>query len=103
MPFFYRSLFAWIILAITISAVDAKPYECSDFGYSGIERPKRPACFEFRFETDSVFRMGREEMESYKSSMQRYLDCLKAESGEAIEEYNLAVESFNCAAQGHVC
>jgi hypothetical protein len=43
------------------------------------------------------------EMESYKSETRLYLNCLKAESDEAIKEYNSAVESFNCNARGSAC
>ena len=103
MSFFFRSLFAWIVLAITISSVDARPYECSDFGYSGIERPRKPVCFDMPFETRTDFDMCQYEMESYKSETRLYLNCLKAESDEAIKEYNSAVESFNCNARGSVC
>jgi hypothetical protein len=107
MSFFFRSVFAWIILAITVSSVDARPYErpyeCSDFGYSGIERPRKPNCFEFPFETRTVFEMCQMDMDSYTSKMRRYLACLKAEADEAIKEHNSAVESFNCSARGSFC
>jgi hypothetical protein len=104
MTLFFRSLFAWIILTAMVSTVDARPYRCSGFGYLRLERPEKPSCFTMPFEGDDIlFEDCRSQMQSYKSSMRDYLDCLKAESDEAIEEYNSTVRSFNCNAQGSFC
>jgi hypothetical protein len=55
------------------------------------------------FETRTLFDMCQADMDSYRFKMRLYLNCLKAESREAVEEYNSAVESFNCNAGGSVC
>ncbi len=68
-------------------------------------KPSKPYCAEGygRFSDDYDFQSCRSEMESYKSSIERYIRCVidEAESdvSKARSEYNSAVESFNSRAR----
>ena len=99
-------LFVLVLAAICmqIGAPRAKPFQCAEFGLYGIERPEKPSCISPPFDgDDGLFQSCRAELESYRSSMNSYLDCLSAESREATSEFNSAVRSFNCNASGSYC
>lgn len=72
------------------------------FSYALCSKPDAPSCAsDFgRFDDDTDFQSCKSEMENYKSEIEDFLDCLKRENEEAIEEYNDAVRSFNDRARG---
>lgn len=38
------------LFLLSIPVVEAKPMQCSEFGFLGIERPTKPSCFSLPFE-----------------------------------------------------
>ena len=99
-----RLVAATTVTLMYFPSANAAPLQCSEFGLSGIQRPEKPSCYTLPFQGDeATFSMCESEMSSYKSKMREYLDCLRAESTEAVDEYNSAVRSFNCNAQGTFC
>lgn len=98
-----RLAFVLIALGLT-NTVQAEPYQCMQFGLTGLERPSKPSCITISFGGDeSLFQLCKGEMDSYQSHMREYLDCLQAEADEAVSDYNNAVQSFNCNARGDYC
>ena len=53
-----------------------------------------------QFDDDGAFEDCRSEMESFKSEVEDYVECLKRKGEEAVDEYNNAVEEFNNRARG---
>ena len=83
---------------VCASSTLAGPYECSEFeDFSGmIKRPQPPGCVGYilpgeDFEIESC----RSEVEEFKFTTNKYIECLKAEAKQAIDEYNEAVQSYN--------
>lgn len=76
-------------LALVAFSTPSQAYYCS--------KPSAPYCAssfsDFADEYD--FNRCKREMESYKDDVNSYLDCLKREADNTIQEYNSSVESFN--------
>ncbi len=70
----------------------------SAYGYC--PQPTEPFCVDqrFTFEDEFRFRSCRGEMENYQAEVNGYLSCLKRASDSALNDYNAAVEKFNCRA-----
>lgn len=91
-------------ILILCDAANALPFQCAEFGLGAIERPTKPYCVQQPFAGDEyAFESCKSELESYRSKMRNYLDCLSAESNEAVSEFNAVVRSFNCNASGSYC
>ncbi len=64
-------------------------------------RPTAPSCPVLgKFDSEWEFNSCKSEMESYQSDVDSYVSCLSRESSSVINEYNEAVERFNCYARG---
>jgi hypothetical protein len=89
---------------VSLSDVQARPMKCPAHGTARMERPKTPPCVAISFEGDDTnFEVCKKEMDDFKTMMQDYLDCERAEASEAANQYEAAVQSFNCNAQGSPC
>ncbi|CAI9403664.1 hypothetical protein ANOBCDAF_04464 [Pleomorphomonas sp. T1.2MG-36] len=53
-----------------------------------------------KFDSEWEFNSCKSEMESYQNDVDSYVRCLSRESSSVIDEYNEAVERFNCYARG---
>lgn len=54
-----------------------------------------------KFSDNYDFDRCKRDMESYQSEVEYYLQCLKRESQNAVDEYNSTVDSFNRRARGY--
>jgi hypothetical protein len=97
------------VLAILVGACPAiaSPRQCSRFQVHGfgIKRPEKPICIDMMRSPIDQYTFGscKIEMDDYHIDMSDYLACLKAESDDAVLEFNRDVESFNCKARGGYC
>jgi hypothetical protein len=92
-----------VLLFVCVEA-KGKPLQCAEFGFAGIERPEKPSCIGYPFNgDDSIIEECRSEIESYRSRINSYLDCLVAESNEVRDEFNSTVRTFNCSVGGSYC
>lgn len=100
-----RMVFVFVSVTLVATPASARPYQCRGYGFGDrIERPSAPSCVTLPFQgNETSFSLCKSEMETYQISMQGYLDCLRAESKEAADEYNSTVNSFNCNARGSYC
>lgn len=67
------------------------------FDDRSVERPDMPTCQDsyFAFSDEWDFNSCKRELESYNLELNGYLACLDSEAGEAVDEYNEAVQAFN--------
>lgn len=64
--------------------------------------PTEPSCLMFarKFENKREFDNCKREMESYAMYIKDYRQCLENEKTSALQQYNKAVDKFNCLARG---
>ena len=93
-----------LFLSLGPALAGASPIPCIGVAQldGSLKRPEKPWCIdEMRTPTvEYVFNNCRDEMEDYRSKLNIYLSCLKAEATDAISEYNNEVWRFNCRARG---
>jgi hypothetical protein len=90
-----RLLIACAFATLTTSASSAAYFMYCD-------EPDPPYCADgySEFEDQWEFQSCLSEMESYEDDVNEYVDCLRTNSSEAIDEYNDTVSDFNSQAGG---
>ena len=92
-----RRLSLAIAAMLYASPTFAGPYECSEFeDISGmIKRPEPPICVGYLSDDEFATESCRREIEQFKFTTNNYVECLKVEAKQAIDEYNKVVNSYN--------
>ena len=89
----------WGLLKLAVAAVPLFLVAQPAMAYCS--RPATPSCPVLgKFDSEWEFNSCKSEMESYQSDVDSYVSCLSRESSSVIDEYNEAVERFNCYARG---